>query len=170
VPPRGATFSPGIYEVELSAPGQLTDTGSFAVVEGLQEMMSQEPPPGAVLVPNLVVALAVDRQGRPSNAVTQVPPLAPIVYACFSYDRAVPGTVLHVVWFCNGQEVPGSRSRIKLPAPTGNAYAFIRRTGEALLEGPWSANVYVEGMGKPVATAKFEVPPVTKGQRQTTEN
>lgn len=157
VPREGEGFPSGIYEVELSAEGGLTDTGSFAVLRDLELMMGHEPPAGAVLVSRPVICLSVDGQGRPGTPVTQVPATSPRVFTCFSYDGAVKGAVLEVVWFCQDVEVPSARTRLELPGVGGTASAFLRRGQEALPAGPWSVGVYLEGASQALSAASFTV-------------
>ncbi|MGD9518319.1 MAG: hypothetical protein AB7W28_02295 [Armatimonadota bacterium] len=150
-------FQQGIYEVTLSASASLTDTGSFAVLDGLDAMLKQQPPPGGVLVSSPVVALRVDAKGRPVEPVAQVPDTVEKLFACFSYEGSVPGTVLEVVWFCEGIEVPRSHAVVQLPSVYGNAYSFIHRRGDRFPEGEWTVGVYIEGGSKAVRASRFTV-------------
>jgi len=165
-PREGEGFAPGIYEVELSADRGVTDTGSFAVLQDLELIMGQEPPAGAVLVSRPVICLSVDGQGRPGKPVTQVPAASPRVFACFSYDGAVKGAVLEVVWFCQDVEVPGVRTRLELPGVGGTASAFIRGGQEPLPAGPWSVGVYLEGASQALSAASFSVVAPAEGKAE----
>lgn len=157
-PPGGAaTFAPGIYEVELSGPGDLREVGSFAVVDGLEGMMAQKVPPGGILVGRPVIALEVDNQGRPTKSTTQVPPSVRKLYACFTYDGAAPGTLVVVRWFYKDVEVEASKSELRLPAASGQAYATLQVTKGLLPVGNWKVAVYLRGVEKPRAEAAFVV-------------
>lgn len=156
-PSDSGRFAPGIYEVELTGPGHRREFASFAVVSGLEAMLRQQPPQQALLVTKPVIALGVDAQARPLQPTSSVPASASTIYACFSFDAAVPGTVLQVRWFHAGREVTGSRSRIKLPSPSGNAYGFVQRSQQAFATGRWTAAIFIEGGRQPLAQASFAV-------------
>ncbi|MCX7597701.1 MAG: hypothetical protein N2512_02370 [Armatimonadetes bacterium] len=157
-PPGGAaTFAPGIYEVELSGPDDLREVGSFAVLQGLEAMMAQEAPPGGLLVGRPVIAVEVDGQGRPVKSADQIPPSVSKLYACFTYDGALPDTKLIVRWFYGEVEVEAARSELRLPAAAGQAYAILQVAKGPLPLGTWKVAVYLGGVEKPRAEASFVV-------------
>lgn len=158
LPPGGAaTFAPGIYEVELSGRSDFREVGSFAVVQGLEGMMAQKVPPGGLLVGRPIVALEADNQGRPTKPVTQVPPSVSKLYACFTYDGAVPGTVLVVRWFYEEVEVEAARSELRLPAGAGQACGVLQLAKGPLPVGKWKVAIYSGGVDKPAAETSFVV-------------
>ena len=158
-PPQPTSgFPAGIYQVEIDAPDDLKEVGSFAVLIGLNEMLTQAPPPEAVLITPPVLASAVDKQSHPTTPLPPaIRPDVPKLFACFGYQGAAPGTVVEVRWFFGDVEVDAARSQVTLPSAFGQASAWFERKGDPLPEGKWTVAVYLPEAQKPSAQLAFTV-------------
>jgi hypothetical protein len=158
-PPQPTSgFPAGIYQVEIDGPEDLKEIGSFAVLIGLDQMLTQEPPPAAVLITPPVLAAAVDKQSRPTKPLPpSIRPDTQRLFACFSYQGAAPGTVVEVRWFFGDVEVDAARSQVTLPSAFGQASAWFERHGTPLPEGKWTVAVYLPEAQKPSAQLAFTV-------------
>ncbi len=158
-PPQPTSgFPAGIYQVEIDGPDDLKEVGSFAVLIGLDQMLSQEPPPAAVLITPPVLAAAVDKQSHPTAPLQPtIRPDTPKLFACFGYQGAAPGTVVEVRWFFGDTEVDAARASITLPAAFGQASAWFERHGDPLPEGKWTVAIYLPEAQKPSAQLAFTV-------------
>lgn len=151
-------FPPGIYQVRVDGPDQLSEIGSFVVMSGLQQMLAQQTPASAVLISPPTLASAVDGKSMPAKPLpSPVPSYTRKLFACFTYQDAAPGTMVDVRWFVGDHELHDARSQVTLPSVSGQASAWFERQGDPLPEGKWTVAVYLPGAGKPSAQTSFTV-------------
>ncbi|MBC7288026.1 MAG: hypothetical protein H5T86_08310 [Armatimonadetes bacterium] len=152
----GTAFSPGIYIARLRGPAGTEETLSFAVLAGLEKILSHEPPAGGVVITDAAVTDRAPAGGTPKLRLTEISG-ARELYFWFAYDAAVDGTVVEVHWFCNGQLVEAASSRLRLSKGSGTAAAFIKVGAGTLPAGNWSVGAYLEGGSQPLAGLQFRI-------------
>lgn len=162
-PPPGAEngFTPGIYEVELTAVAypEVVVQGSFvALPRAAAILQGGGEPGGPPAIQSLRLAQDVTDAGEPVGESTVFAADSDRIHAIFSFEGIMPGSVVMVRWYFGEQELTHARAEIPLVAEQGWGEAWLDPgDGSNLPEGDYLVSVHLGDEQEPLASMGFLV-------------